>query len=101
MKFAIVLILASVLFVMSAFSQKSAKVPHTDEWITSVLKEIQTIRPGMTRTELLTVFTTEGGLSTGLARTYVYRGCPYIKVDVTFDPVGRPPREKNGRVTCK
>jgi hypothetical protein len=53
----------------------------------------------MTRAELLNVFTTEGGLSTGLNRTYVYRKCPYIKVDVEFKPVGRPARDKDGRVT--
>jgi len=35
----------------------------------------------MTRAELLKVFTTEGGLSTPAWRTFVYRGCPYIKVD--------------------
>lgn len=52
--------------------------------ITDVLKECQTIKPGMTRTELSRVFTTEGGLSTAKHRTYVYRGCPYIKVDVDF-----------------
>jgi hypothetical protein len=32
-----------------------------------------TIKPGMTRKTLLSVFTTEGGLSTGLRRTYVSR----------------------------
>ena len=54
---------------------------------------------GMTRADLLKVFTTEGGLSTGLNRTYVYRECQYIKVDVDFEPVGRPARDAEGRVT--
>lgn len=53
----------------------------------------------MTRAELLKVFTTEGGLSTGLNRKYVYRECPYIKVDVEFEPVGRPARDTQERVT--
>jgi hypothetical protein len=52
--------------------------------ITDILKECQTIKPGMTRAELSKVFTTEGGFSTARHRTYVYRGCPYIKVDVDF-----------------
>jgi hypothetical protein len=52
--------------------------------ISDVLKECQTIKPGMTRAELSKVFTTEGGLSTARHRTFVYRGCPYIKVDVDF-----------------
>lgn len=54
------------------------------EWITKVLYEISKIRPGMTRRDLLKVFTIEGSLSTRRQRTYVYAGCPYIKVDVKF-----------------
>jgi hypothetical protein len=52
--------------------------------ISVILIECQKIKPGMTRAELLKVFTTEGGLSTAVHRTFVYRGCPYIKVDVDF-----------------
>jgi hypothetical protein len=69
------------------------------EWIANSLKEMQKIEVGMTRADLLKVFTTEGGLSTGLNRTYVYRDCSYIKVDVEFEPVGRPSRDADGRVT--
>lgn len=60
---------------------------------------MQTIKPRMTRRDLLTVFTTEGGLSTGLQRTFVSRDCPNFKVDVEFEPVGRSKRDINGRVT--
>ena len=56
--------------------------------IDEVLREMSTIKVGMTRRELGTVFTTEGGLSTASQRTYVYRQCPYVKVDVEFEPVG-------------
>ena len=52
--------------------------------IPNILAECQKIKPGMTRAELLKVFTTEGGLSTPKHRTFVYRGCPFIKVDVDF-----------------
>ena len=52
--------------------------------ISAILTECQKIKPGMTRAELLKVFTTEGGLSTAMHRTFVYRGCPYIRVDVDF-----------------
>lgn len=58
---------------------------HT-KWISSVLAWIKDIKPGMTRTDLLKVFTTEGGLSNRLHRTYVLEQCPYIKVDVEFAP---------------
>lgn len=38
----------------------------------------------MRRKDLLTVFTTEGGISTRTQRTYVLTECPYIKVNVRF-----------------
>ena len=52
--------------------------------ISDILTECQKIKPGMTRSDLLKVLTTEGGLSTATHRTFVYRGCRYIKVDVEF-----------------
>ena len=71
------------------------------EWIANSLKEIQKIKAGMTRADLLKVFTTEGGISTGLNRRFVYRECPYIKVDVEFEAVGRAARDAEGRVTLE
>lgn len=71
---------------------------HT-RWVASVLSSVQELKLGMTRQDLLRVFTTEGGLSTSVQRTYVLKGCPYIKVDVHFKPVGRPERDSNGRIT--
>jgi hypothetical protein len=68
-------------------------------WVAEVLKRMETIHPGMTRETLLTVFSTEGGLSTGLQRTYVSQDCPYFKVNVEFQSVGRPARDEDGRVT--
>ncbi|MGD0201560.1 MAG: hypothetical protein ABSD27_12480 [Bryobacteraceae bacterium] len=68
-------------------------------WVAEALERMQTIKPGMTREDLLNVFTTEGGLSTGLQRTFVSRDCPYFKVDVEFEAVGRPNRDNDGRVT--
>ena len=52
-----------------------------------MINTTQTIKPGMTRADLKAVFVEEGGVSTRAQRKYVYKGCPYIKVDVTFDPV--------------
>jgi hypothetical protein len=59
------------------------------EWVGQTLQKMQTIKPGMTRKELLEVFETEGGLSTGLQRTFVSQDCPYFKVDVVFEADGR------------
>jgi hypothetical protein len=68
-------------------------------WVQQVLIRMQAVKPGMTRAELLRPFTTEGGLSTGLQRTYVSRDCPYFKVDVKFRAFGRPDQDSDGRVT--
>ena len=60
---------------------------HT-QWIDTVMRSILTIKPGMTRKDLFKVFKEEGGLSWRTQRKYVYKECPYIKVDVEFTPVG-------------
>lgn len=61
---------------------------HT-QWIAAALKAIQTIKVGMTRRDLMELFTVEGGLSMTSQRTYVYQRCPYIKVDVKFAAFSR------------
>jgi|SRR5580704_4011570 hypothetical protein len=102
----LVLSLLSIIAI-SASSSAPLKHPATQEpcaqdhqaWVTDALIKMQTIKPGMTRGELLKVFTTEGGTSTGLRRTFVSRNCPYFKVDVTFDAVGRPSHDSDGRDT--
>ena len=78
--------------------QKSCSQAH-QAWVADILQRMETIKPGMTRAKLLEVFTTEGGLATGLQRTFVSRDCPYFKVDVEFKAVGRPDRDPDGRVT--
>jgi hypothetical protein len=75
--------------------------PDHVAWVADALKRMQTIRPGMTRADLLKVFTTEGGLSNGLQRTFVSQECPYFKVDVQFDAVDRSNRDSGGRVTLE
>ena len=57
------------------------------KWIAKVLRQISKIKPGMRRSDLLTVFATEGGISTRTQRTYVHTECPYIKVTVHFKAV--------------
>ena len=91
---------ASLLGVLAPIipGQEMQKSQSHIEWLAKSLKEIQTITAGMRRGDLLRVFTTEGGLSNRLQRRYVYRGCPYIKVDVKFDPVGKP-TDAQGRAT--
>jgi|SRR5450755_1530094 hypothetical protein len=78
---------------VSAVAQSESQQPprissqidtRASRWIAGALNAIQTIKVGMTRSDLMKVFTIEGGLSTTSQRTYVYRQCPYIKIDVKF-----------------
>ncbi len=85
-------------FAVPAKAQDQASQNHWT-WVTEVLEKMQTVAPGMTREALYRVFRTEGGLSTGLQRTFVSRDCPYFKVDVEFQAVGRPEKDATGRVT--
>jgi hypothetical protein len=68
---------------VSHSQQPSAEEDHT-KWVAAVLNQIETIKPGMTRGDLTKTFREEGGLSTRSHGKYVFKGCPYIKVDVVF-----------------
>ena len=70
-------------------------------WVEHVLSRLKTVKVDMTRAELLKVFATQGGLSTGLKRTFASRDCPYFHVDVKFQSVRRPDRDLAGRVTSE
>jgi hypothetical protein len=69
-------------------ARDDAEAAKRIEWVEKSLKEMQTVKAGMTRGDLLKVFTEEGGPSTRTQQTYAYRGCQYFKVDVRFEPVG-------------
>ena len=71
---------------------------HT-QWVGNVLAWIATIKPGMTRSDLLRVFTTEGGLSTRTHRTYVLKQCPTIKIDVEFSISGNEAEDKIAQIS--
>ena len=59
-------------------------------WIAASLTDMQGIKVGMTRAEMLKVFMEEGGISNRHWRRYVYRNCGYIKVDVEFAAANNP-----------
>ena len=67
-------------------AQSSAALDHT-AWVRTVLTRMLTVRPGMTRADLLRVFAVEGGISTNHDRVYVSRDCPYFKVRFVFTPI--------------
>ena len=66
-----------------AGAQRSSVREHS-QWVGSTLAAIQKLQPGATRADLEKLFVTDGGISTLDQQTYVYRECPYIKVDVEF-----------------
>ena len=70
-----------------------------DTLVRNALIRMDSIRSGMTREQLMKVYTIQGGFSNALRRTYVSRDCSYFKVDVEFRAVGQPDRDNGGRVT--
>lgn len=59
-----------------------------ESWLASALMEVQSVKAGTTRGELLKVFAEQGGLRTRTRERFVYRKCQLIHVDVEFEPVG-------------
>jgi hypothetical protein len=85
-------------------SQKSVNGTRDQtQWIAQALQEIQSVQVDMKRRDLRRLFTTEGGISTRLFRVYVYKKCPYIKVNFEFQAAqgaDNPSREsEDDRIT--
>lgn len=76
---------AQLLLAASPQNQKACNRSH-DEWLEELWQRMLTIKAGMMREILLTVFKEEGGISTAARRTYVFQECPKFKVDVDFKP---------------
>lgn len=83
----LILITAASAVTVLPTSESRGPDGHT-EWVAKSLKEIEGVKVGMTRGDLLKVFREEGGISTRAWRRYAYRHCPYIKIDAEFEAVG-------------
>jgi hypothetical protein len=82
-------ILAAVSIPCNTFPRLAAQCidsasPDKSLWVEKVVERMQSIKPGMTRKQLLTVFTPEGGISEVDRRTYRSQDCLYFAVDVKF-----------------
>jgi hypothetical protein len=100
----------SVLTLLAAATIRNIPVPlasaqcddgvsqSNDLRISKILERTQSIKPGMTREHLLSVFTPEGGLSEVTKRTYRSRDCLYFAVDVKFQSGSRS-RNRNEPTT--
>jgi hypothetical protein len=64
--------------------ESSALFQQRNMWFGKVYRKIETIRPGMKRSQLTRVFTPDDGLYNRFQRTYVSIDCLYIKVDIRF-----------------
>jgi hypothetical protein len=69
----------------STAGQSPAEPKAACDVVVRALREVQNVKPGMTRRDLLKQFIGEGGVSNRLQRTYVLKTCPYVKVDVEFE----------------
>ena len=84
----ILFLVVAFAFLFSKFQINKAQNQNCEcRFIVESLKEMNEIKAGMTRKNLLDKFKTEGGISTRTSSRYVYKKCDYIKVDVKFKPV--------------
>jgi hypothetical protein len=87
MKCAGFVLLTVLLLRGGAVTQVGSQTTRNVQWVGDSLKKMQTITPGMTREDLQKVFAPDGGIASRNERTYIYRECPYFKVNVEFEPV--------------
>ena len=89
-------VLPIVLILLTGFSlsRSSERASGECDVVERALRDFNSVKVGMTRSQLEKNFSTEGGLSRRQSRTYVYRDCGYIKVDVRFQPVEAPTATK-------
>lgn len=80
----IFLLLVLLVTVTPSGSNRSQVSDHV-QWVSKSLMEMNKIKVGMTRADLEKVFVVDGGIYNRTHRTYVYRECPYFKVDFQFE----------------
>ncbi|HMK29384.1 MAG TPA: hypothetical protein VK473_06840 [Terriglobales bacterium] len=81
-----------IIFTLSLSSAKAQNCTALDEGnifqkaLAQALKDIDTIKPGMTRSDLARLFKPPGGLTffNRSKTTLVYRGSDHIRVDIVF-----------------
>lgn len=83
------LLLCSVMMFASNGTSHNCNSGDYETWVALAFNQMDAVKVGMTREDVLKVFKYEGGVSaiSRTRRTYVYKGSPYIHVDVEFTPV--------------
>jgi len=68
------------------------------KWMAKIMRQIDTIKPGMHRSDLAPLFAGDGGLTFfGQSDRYVLKECRLIKIDVRFKSSGAKPGESTYR----
>lgn len=104
---AFVALFYSLLLLGGAVSSVAQTCSPSDReaWFSSAVQEMGTVAVGSTREDFTKVFTRGPGLSSlsRLSGSYVYKGSPYIRVDVEFspDPDEQDPNVESPKDTVK
>ena len=90
---------AACLFLQSLKPAAQVRVVSKEEekheaWLLDRLREAGSIKAGMSKADLLKVFTPDGGLQRIPPERYILRTCYYIKVHVRFQLPGKRPLAK-------
>jgi hypothetical protein len=111
-----VLLLLSIIVIGGSASFRPAQsanpepcAQNHEAWLKQVSEKMETIKPGMTRWDLLKVLRTEGpprrtftmmgGPPQALRESFVSQDCPYLRIDVEFEPVAVPNQDVIVRVS--
>src|ERR1700682_1085290 len=113
-----VLLLLSIIVIGGSASFRPAQsanpepcAQNHEAWLKQVSEKMETIKPGMTRWDLLKVLRTEGtprrtfrtmgGPPQVLRESFVSQDCPYLRIDVEFEPVAGQDNVPNQDVIVK
>ncbi len=70
------------------------------QWVEKCLKDFESIKPGMTSSEIEKKFPMDGGLQSVSPVRFIHSSCPYFKIDVEF-AFKRNPDDQNRAIWGK
>ena len=65
-------------------------------WLNRCLGDFDQIKIGMTRLEVEQGFVRNGGLQISTQSVYFHRECPWLAIDIKFEPDPNPPHPGDG-----
>ncbi|HMH45526.1 MAG TPA: hypothetical protein VK557_18705 [Pyrinomonadaceae bacterium] len=83
-----ILLIAGLLVIAGARTYLSAQTANDQahqQWLEERYKEATSIKPGMSRADLLKLFDEDGGFQGIPASRYVLKSCQLIQIEVKFD----------------